>query len=193
MSHPGGRGNPPLFSCPSLSPQPLVIDHRRPEPDGEIPDLGAGESRRLLVEERHDHGVLVLGGYMAAVPLLGALSDRMDPRRVYAVAAIIAAGIIPVALEFMDRPAIHVCENFAHAGYPDCEALLIVEVEGAPLEIDTRFFPTLWAVIIDLVCLAFLLWIASGLYMWWGLRWLRRWGSIALAAGLHHGPVSSAG
>ena len=45
------------------------------------------------------------------------------------VAAIIAAGIIPVALEFMDRPAIHVCENFAHAGYPlDVEALLIVEV-----------------------------------------------------------------
>ena len=53
------------------------------------------------------------------------------------VAAIIAAGIIPVALEFMDRPAIHVCENFAHAGYPlDVEALLIVEVEGSEDEID---------------------------------------------------------
>jgi glycolate oxidase len=53
------------------------------------------------------------------------------------VAAIIAAGIVPVAIEFMDRPAIHVCENFAHAGYPlDVEALLIVEVEGAEEEID---------------------------------------------------------
>jgi glycolate oxidase len=53
------------------------------------------------------------------------------------VAGIIAAGIIPVAIEFMDRPAIHVCENFAHAGYPlDVEALLIVEVEGAEGEID---------------------------------------------------------
>src|SRR6478672_10050850 len=53
------------------------------------------------------------------------------------VAAIIAAGIIPVALEFMDRRAIHVCENFAHAGYPlDVEALLIVEVEGSEDEID---------------------------------------------------------
>jgi glycolate oxidase len=53
------------------------------------------------------------------------------------VAGIIAAGIIPVAIEFMDRPAIHVCENFAHAGYPlDVEALLIVEVEGAEEEID---------------------------------------------------------
>jgi glycolate oxidase len=52
------------------------------------------------------------------------------------VAAIIASGIIPVALEYMDRPAIRVCEDFAHAGYPlDVEALLIVEVEGSEAEI----------------------------------------------------------
>ncbi len=54
------------------------------------------------------------------------------------VAAIIAAGIVPVALEFMDRPAIHVCEHFVSAGYPlDVEALLIVEVQGSEDEIDT--------------------------------------------------------
>ena len=54
------------------------------------------------------------------------------------VAGIIAAGIIPVALEFMDRPAIHVCEHFVAAGYPlDVEALLIVEVQGSEDEIDT--------------------------------------------------------
>ena len=48
------------------------------------------------------------------------------------VAGIIAAGIVPVAIEFMDKPAIQVCENFAGAGYPlDVEALLIVEVEGS--------------------------------------------------------------
>ncbi|QFU15679.1 FAD-linked oxidase C-terminal domain-containing protein [Microvirga thermotolerans] len=53
------------------------------------------------------------------------------------VAAIIAAGIIPVALEYMDRPAIRICEAFAHAGYPlDVEAMLIVEVEGSDAEID---------------------------------------------------------
>ena len=52
------------------------------------------------------------------------------------VSAIIASGIIPVAIEFMDKPAIHVCEAFAKAGYPmDVEALLIVEVEGSPEEI----------------------------------------------------------
>jgi glycolate oxidase len=53
------------------------------------------------------------------------------------VAAIIAAGIIPVALEYMDRPAIKICEAFAHAGYPlDVDAMLIVEVEGSDAEID---------------------------------------------------------
>ena len=53
------------------------------------------------------------------------------------VAAIIAAGIVPVAIEFMDKPAIQVCENFAGAGYPlDVEAMLIVEVEGSNDEID---------------------------------------------------------
>ena len=54
-----------------------------------------------------------------------------------AVSAIIASGIIPVAIEFMDKPAIHVCEAFAKAGYPlDVEALLIIEVEGAEDEIE---------------------------------------------------------
>jgi len=52
------------------------------------------------------------------------------------VAAIIGAGIIPVAIEYMDKPAIHVCEAFAKAGYPmDVEALLIIEVEGSEEEI----------------------------------------------------------
>jgi len=56
------------------------------------------------------------------------------------VAAIIGAGIIPVALEYMDRPAIKICEAFAHAGYPlDVEAMLIIEVEGSDEEIDESF------------------------------------------------------
>jgi glycolate oxidase len=54
------------------------------------------------------------------------------------VAGIIRAGVLPVAIEFMDRPCIRACEAFAHAGYPDCEALLIVEVEGAEAEIDEQ-------------------------------------------------------
>jgi glycolate oxidase len=54
-----------------------------------------------------------------------------------AVDAIIGSGIIPVALEFMDKPCIHACEAFAHAGYPlDAEAMLIIEVEGSIAEQD---------------------------------------------------------
>lgn len=53
------------------------------------------------------------------------------------VDAVIASGIIPVALEFMDRPAIHACEAYAEAGYPmDAAAMLIIEVEGAEAEQD---------------------------------------------------------
>jgi len=52
------------------------------------------------------------------------------------VSDIIKAGVLPVAMEFMDKPAIIACENFAKAGYPmDVEALLIVEVEGSETEI----------------------------------------------------------
>lgn len=54
------------------------------------------------------------------------------------VAAIIRAGVLPVAIEFMDRPCIRATEAFAHAGYPDCEALLIIEVEGSDPEIDEQ-------------------------------------------------------
>ncbi len=54
------------------------------------------------------------------------------------VSDIIKAGLLPVAIEFMDRPCIVATEAFAHAGYPDCEALLIVEVEGSDAEIDEQ-------------------------------------------------------
>ncbi|MCA1969395.1 MAG: FAD-binding protein [Rhizobium sp.] len=53
------------------------------------------------------------------------------------VADVIGAGIVPVAIEFMDKQAIEICEAFAHAGYPlDVEALLIVEVEGSEAEME---------------------------------------------------------
>ena len=54
------------------------------------------------------------------------------------VSAIIKAGVLPVAIEFMDSPCIRATEAFAGAGYPDCEALLIVEVEGSDAEIDEQ-------------------------------------------------------
>ena len=53
------------------------------------------------------------------------------------VAVVIAAGIIPGGMEMMDRPAIHAAEAFVNVGYPlDVEALLIVELDGPPAEVD---------------------------------------------------------
>ncbi|WP_299366827.1 FAD-linked oxidase C-terminal domain-containing protein [uncultured Tateyamaria sp.] len=54
------------------------------------------------------------------------------------VADIIKAGVLPVAIEFMDKMLIEVCEDFAKADYPMCEALLIVEVEGSEAEINDQ-------------------------------------------------------
>jgi glycolate oxidase len=54
-----------------------------------------------------------------------------------AVAAIIAAGIIPAGLELMDRAAIAAVEPFVQAGYPlDAEALLLCESDGTVDEVD---------------------------------------------------------
>ena len=53
------------------------------------------------------------------------------------VASVIGAGIIPAGMEMMDRPAIHAAEAFVQVGYPlDAEALLIVELDGPPAEVD---------------------------------------------------------
>ena len=49
------------------------------------------------------------------------------------VSAIIAAGVVPAALEMMDRPLIRAVENFLHAGLPvDSAAVLLAEVAGHP-------------------------------------------------------------
>ena len=52
------------------------------------------------------------------------------------VSDIIKAGVLPVAIEFMDRLCIETSDKFSGAGYPKCAALLIVEVEGSDAEID---------------------------------------------------------
>ena len=79
--------------------------------------------------------VRILRGPEGARAMLAAFDSI--PVAGQAVDAIIGSGIIPVALEFMDRPCIHACEAFAHAGYPlDAEAMLIIEVEGSVAEQD---------------------------------------------------------
>lgn len=50
-----------------------------------------------------------------------------------AVSSIIAAGLIPAALEMMDQRAIEIVEAFVNAGYPtEADAVLLVELDGLP-------------------------------------------------------------
>ncbi|POA59616.1 MULTISPECIES: glycolate oxidase subunit GlcD [unclassified Pseudomonas] len=54
----------------------------------------------------------------------------------HAVAAIIAAGIIPGGLEMMDNLAIRAAEDFIHAGYPvDAQAMLLCELDGVEADV----------------------------------------------------------
>jgi glycolate oxidase len=59
---------------------------------------------------------------LVAYPSLEAAGD--------AVAEIVAAGLLPVAMEIMDALAMEAAEASVKPGYPACEALLIVELEG---------------------------------------------------------------
>jgi glycolate oxidase len=53
-----------------------------------------------------------------------------------AVAAIIAAGIIPAGLEMLDQPMVAAVEDFVHAGYDrDAAAILLCESDGTPEEV----------------------------------------------------------
>ena len=59
-----------------------------------------------------------------------------------AVSDIIAAGMLPAAIEMMDNLAIQAAEAAVHANYPDCGGLLLVELDGPVAEVDTLMAQT---------------------------------------------------
>ena len=69
---------------------------------------------------------------LASYASLGAAGD--------AVASVVASGLLPGAMEIMDRLAIKAAEASVHAGYPqDAAALLIVELEGETTQVEAEF------------------------------------------------------
>jgi glycolate oxidase len=69
---------------------------------------------------------------LASYDSLGAAGD--------AVASVVASGLLPGAMEIMDRLAIKAAEASVHAGYPqDAAALLIVELEGEITQVEAEF------------------------------------------------------
>ncbi len=116
-------------------------------PDGEVVTLDRGD----------DGGYDLLGAFIGSEGCFGVVVDvtvrlTPDPERVITLLAdfasvraaadatsrIIAAGILPAALELMDRPTIEAVESSVYAaGYPrDAAAVLLAEVDGAAAGLD---------------------------------------------------------
>ena len=114
--------------------------------DGTVVDIGGGEMDSggldllgLVVGSEGQLGIVteatvrILRAAEGAQPVLFGFDSVEEAGDT--VSAIIGAGIVPVAMEYMDKVAIEICEAFAHAGYPlDVEAMLIIEVEGSAAE-----------------------------------------------------------
>lgn len=121
----------------------VMMDGSIVEIGGEHLDAGGYDFLALVIGSEGQLGIVteatvrILRQAEGARPML--IGFESTAKASICVARIIASGIVPVAIEFMDRPAIEVCEAFAKAGYPlNVDALLIVEVEGSEEEIGDR-------------------------------------------------------
>ena len=110
-------------------------------PDGEVTTLG-GDSLESVGPDLV--GLFVGSEGLFGVALEITLRLLTKPERVFtllaaydsleaagdAVAAVVASGLLPAAMEIMDALAIEAAEAAVNAGYPQAAALLIVELEG---------------------------------------------------------------
>jgi glycolate oxidase subunit GlcD len=102
---------------------------------GEVPDTPGYDLCGVFVGSEGTMGIVTkvavrLMPTRESVRTLLAIFDRMEPAT-ETVVDITAAGIIPAALEMMDRLTIEAVERGAPVGFPrDAEAVLLVEVEG---------------------------------------------------------------
>jgi glycolate oxidase len=120
-------------------------------PDGSVVPLGGSEPDRPGYDL---HGVFV--GSEGTLGVATRITLRVVPtpesvrtlvaffpaqaRAGEAVSQIVSAGVVPGAIEMMDRLSMDASEQMAHAGWPaDAGAALIVELDGPAAEIDARF------------------------------------------------------
>lgn len=121
-------------------------------PDGEIVQLGGEQGESLGYDLR---GAFVGTEGMCGIATKVCVRLTQNPPAVRTmlmdfpsvedgaetVSAIIAAGMVPAALEMMDQLCVRAVEEFLHAGLPvDAAAILLVEVAGLPngLEADVQ-------------------------------------------------------
>ncbi|CEK18582.1 FAD/FMN-dependent dehydrogenase [Chthonomonas calidirosea] len=117
-------------------------------PDGEIVALGGFEEETpgydlvgLVVGAEGTMGIVTevtvrLTPLPQAVRTLLAVFETID-QATQTVSDIIAAGVLPAALEMIDTFIIKACEEAFHLGFPsDAEAVLIIEVDGLEVGLD---------------------------------------------------------
>jgi glycolate oxidase len=85
--------------------------------------LGVASSMTLRIVRRPETVQVLLGAFDSISAAGQTVSD------------IIAAAILPAAMEIMDRLSIRAAEAAVHPHYPECEALLLVELDGAVAEV----------------------------------------------------------
>jgi len=108
---------------------------------GEIPDTPGYDLCGIFVGSEGTMGIVTkvavrLMQTRESVRTLLAIFDKMDVAT-HTVVDITAAGIIPAALEMMDRTTIEAVESGSPLGFPrDAEAVLLVEVEGVREQTD---------------------------------------------------------
>ncbi len=118
-------------------------------PDGELVRVGASgpdepgpDLLGLLIGSEGTLGIVtrivvrILRKPEAVRTLLAAF-DAMDAAG-QAVSATIASGIVPAAVEMMDRLAVRASEAAVRPGFPEAEAILIVELDGVREEVDDQ-------------------------------------------------------
>ena len=105
---------------------------------GPCPDTPGAELLAAIVGSEGTLGIVtevtlrVLRRPERVVTLLAAFGSMGEAGE--AVSAIIAAGVLPAAIEMMDALALEAVERAVAAGYPRCEAVLLVEVDGTAVE-----------------------------------------------------------
>ncbi|MCU0227111.1 MAG: FAD-binding protein [Bryobacterales bacterium] len=109
-------------------------------PEGELPGL---DVRGLLIGSEGTLGIVTavwvkIMRIPEAVETMLAIYD--DPEHAgLTVSAIIAEGVLPIALEMMDGVMLRMVEEATHAGYPlDASAILLIELAGAREEISLQ-------------------------------------------------------
>ncbi len=120
-------------------------------PEGEVVSLG-GESLESVGPDWHGLFVGNEGLFGVAVEVVLRLLPKPEVYRTvlaaydsmeragHAVAAVVAAGLLPGAMEIMDRLSIQAAEAAVHANYPaGAAALLIVELDGEAQAVEAEF------------------------------------------------------